>query len=49
MFIGWLTCNWQVLRPHSLCRSATVNTPTNRQMRLALVVSGNFKKNMLPI
>jgi len=39
------------LRPHSLCRSATVNTPANRQMRLALVVGHNstshgFKKRL---
>jgi len=35
-----------VLRPHSLCRLATVNTPANRQMRLALVVRGHSKKKL---
>src|ERR1035437_3080408 len=45
MFIGWLTCNLQVFLPHSLCRRATVNTPAKRQMPIASVVSGYYKKN----
>jgi len=39
MFIGWLTCNLEVLLPHSLCPSA------NRQMPIASVVMQNLKKN----
>ena len=41
MFTGWLTCTLRVLRPHSPCRSATVNTPANRRMRIASVVSSH--------
>jgi len=33
-----------VLLPHSLCRWATANAPANRQMPIALVVSGKAKK-----
>jgi len=32
------------LRPHSPCRSATVNTPANRRMPIALVVSSRPNK-----
>ena len=44
MPIGGLTCISQVLLPHSLCRSATVNAPANRQMPIASVVMGQCKK-----
>ncbi len=37
MHTCWLTCISEVLRPHSPCRSATVNTPANRRMRIASV------------
>ena len=46
MFIGWLTCNLEVLLPHSLCRSTTANAPANRQMPIASVVMANNKKKM---
>ena len=45
MGIGWLTCIPAVLLPHSPCRCATVNAPANRQMPIASVVRGHFKKN----
>ena len=41
MRFGRLMCFWQSLRPHSLCRCATVNAPANRQMPIASVVSGH--------
>jgi len=44
MFIGWLTCNLEVLLPHSLCRSTTANAPANRQMPIASVVRRHFRK-----
>jgi len=44
MFIGWLTCIPAVLLPHSLCRSTTANAPANRQMPIASVVRGHFRK-----
>ena len=44
MFTCWLTCIPQVLRPHSPCRSATVNTPANRRMPIASVVRQHSKK-----
>ena len=44
MSIGWLTCNLEVLLPHSLCRSTTANAPANRQMPIASVVRCNPKK-----
>ena len=44
MHTCWLTCISEVLRPHSPCRSATVNTPANRRMRIASVVRCNPKK-----
>ena len=44
MFIGWLTCNLEVLLPHSLCRSTTANAPANRQMPIASVVRRHSKK-----
>jgi len=46
MPIGGLTCNLAVLLPQSLCRWATVNAPANRQMPIASVVMGHFKKEM---
>jgi hypothetical protein len=46
MSIGWLTCIPAVLLPHSLCRSTTANAPANRQMPIASVVSGKFKKQL---
>src|ERR1035437_7290696 len=44
MGTGWLTCNLEVLLPHSPCRSTTANAPANRQMPIASVVSGQCKK-----
>ena len=44
MFIGWLTCISQSLRPHSLCRFTTANAPANRQMPIASVVTNKPKK-----
>jgi len=34
----------QALRPHFLCRFATGNTPADRQMPIASVVSRYYKK-----
>jgi hypothetical protein len=44
MGTGWLTCNLEVLLPHSLCRSTTENAPANRQMPIASVVTKHAKK-----
>jgi hypothetical protein len=41
MFIGWLTCISRSLLPHFLCRSTTGNTSADRQMPIALAVSGH--------
>jgi len=48
MGTGWLTCNLEVLLPHSPCRFTTANAPANRQMPIASVVMGSYrkKKNM---
>ena len=40
---GWSAFS-RFLLPHSLCRSATVNAPANRQMPIASVVSSKFGK-----
>ena len=47
MRIGWLTCIPAVLLPHSPCRFTTANAPANRQMPIASVVSGNYKKQKM--
>ena len=44
MGTGWLTCNLEVLLPHSPCRFTTANAPANRQMPIASVVMGHFRK-----
>jgi len=49
MGTGWLTCISQVLRPHSLCRCATVNAHANRQMPIASVVRGSSKKKKMKL
>ena len=49
MGTGWLTCIPAVLLPHSPCRFTTANAPANRQMPIASVVMGSYrKKKKLP-